>query len=315
MELFLWIVATIASLVILAKSSGYFVLFSEKIGLALGISSYIIGATIVALGTSMPELITSIIGQGEISTFAIDNVIGSNIANSALVIGIAAIVAKKLQIKNNVIDVDIPFLLVASGLFLLFIIDGIVTFREAITLFIMFGIYVAYTLSKEGRAEVQEIIKTEMVKKPPLKAVFFLGLVVSAGALYLGGKFTVTSILKVSELLNIQSSIMTMIIVALGTSLPEVFVSVGAALKGKAGLAVGNAFGSNIFNIALVTGIPALYTDVKLSPEAASIGIPFFIVATLVVLFTTTDDKVSRWEGWGLLLIYFAFVGKLTGII
>ncbi len=316
MDIVLWVGALVISLGILAKSSDYFVLYSEKIGLALGISSYIIGATIVALGTSMPELITAILGQKEVgATFAIDNVLGSNIANTALVIGIAAIAAKKLQIKNNVIDVDIPFLLAASGLFYLFVVDGALVLQEAIMLFVFFGIYIAYTLSKEGRAEVKEIVASEMVKKSKLQWYFFAALVVSALGLYLGGRFTVASVLKISELLNIQSSILTMIVVALGTSLPEVFVSVGAAFKGKAGLAVGNAFGSNIFNIALVAGIPALYTDVRLSTSAAEVGIPFFLVATLVALFATTDDLVSRWEGWALLVIYGAFVGKLTGLI
>ena len=315
MDIALWIGALLLSLAILAKSSNYFVLFSEKIGLALGINSYVIGATIVALGTSMPELITSIIGQGHLNTFAIDNVIGSNIANTALVIGLAAVIARKLDIKNNVIDVDIPFLLAASGLFYLFIIDGTLAFREAIVLFIFFGIYIAYTLSKEGRAEVKQIVSAEMVKKTKLKWYFFVALFVSGIGLYIGGRFTVESVLKISELLNIQSSILTMIVVALGTSLPEVFVSVNAALKGKAGLAVGNAFGSNIFNIALVAGVPALYTDVKLSTAALDVGIPFFLMVTLAVLFATTDDLVSRWEGWSLLVIYLAFVGKITGII
>lgn len=316
MELILWIGTLVISLGILAKSSDYFVLYSEKIGLALGISSYVIGATIVALGTSMPELITSVIGQRDIgSTFAIDNVIGSNIANTTLVIGIAAVFAKKLKIKNNVIDVDIPFLLAASGLFYLFVRDGELAFGEALILFLFFGIYIAYTLSKEGRAEVQQIVSAEMVKKTKLKWYFFAALVVSSIGLFVGGKFTVTSVLKISELLNIQSSVLTMIVVALGTSLPEVFVSVGAALKGKAGLAVGNAFGSNIFNICLVTGVPAVYTKVELSAGALEVGIPFFLVGTLAALFATTDDLVSRWEGWTLLVIYLAFVGKLTGIV
>ena len=303
------------SLAVLAKSSDYFVLFSEKIGLALGISSYVIGATIVAMGTSMPELITSILGQQEVSSFAIDNIIGSNIANSALVVGLSAIIARKLNIKNNVIDVDIPFLLVASGLFCLFIWDGIFTFAEAILILIFFAIYIAYTLSAEGHAEIKEIVEEEVVEKEKLKWYFFAGLVVSGGFLYLGGRYTVSSVLKLSELLNIQSSVLTMIVVALGTSLPEIIVSVKAAYNGKAGLAIGNAFGSNIFNIAVVIGVPALYTDVTLSAEAFKIGIPFFLVATLAVLFTTIDDIVSRWEGWALLIVYSAFLGKLTGIL
>lgn len=315
MEIFLWIIALVGSLAILAKSSDYFVLFSEKIGLALGISSYVIGATIVAMGTSMPELITTILGQQHFSSFAIDNVIGSNIANVALIIGFSAIIAKKMEIKNNMIDVDIPFLLAISGIFFVFIWDGVFSFREAILILVFFVIYIAYTLSIEAKAEIKEIVKEEVVKKEKLKWYFFIGLIVSTGGLYLGGRFTVESVLKLSELLKIQSSVLTMIVVALGTSLPELFVSVQAAFRGKAGLAVGNVFGSNIFNIAIVCGIPALYTNVTVSAEAFKIGIPFLILTTLVVLFTTTDDLVSRWEGWGLLALYAGFVGKLTGII
>jgi len=200
-------------------------------------------------------------------------------------------------------------------LFYLFVQDGLLAFTESLILFLFFIIYIFYTLSPEGRGEVKELVQSAMVKKEKIKSVYFFVLVLRAFGLFLGGKFTVSSVFKISEILNIQSSVLTMIIVALGTSLPEVFVSVGAAFKGKAGIAVGNAFGSNIFNICLVTGVPALYTKVELSEKANSIGIPFFLIATLAVLFATTDDKVCRWEGWGLLVLYVAFVGKLTGLV
>lgn len=315
MDIFIWITALLISLAILAKAADYFVLYSEKIGLALGIKDYIIGATIVALGTSMPELLTTIIGQAEDATFAINNIIGSNIANSLLVVGLAAIAAKRLNIKNNVIDIDIPLVLIATALFIIFLLDKTLSFTEALVLLIFFGVYIAYTLSKDGRAEVKDIVKTAMVKKPPFKWIFILFLVLSSGGLFIGGKGTVTSVFQIAEIFNIHGSVLTMIVIGLGTSLPEVFVSVRAALKGKGGLAIGNAFGSNIFNIALVGGIPALYNDVVISKQAFNIGIPFLIASLFAVIVASMDDSISRWEGWGLLVVYLAFVGKLTGLV
>lgn len=315
MEILLWLSALLISLTLLAKSADYFVLYSEKIGLSLGIKDYIIGATIVAFGTSMPELLTSIIGQTEDSTFAVNNIVGSNIANSLLVVGLAAIAAKRLNIKNNVIDIDIPLVLGATALFIIFLLDKTIIFSEAIILLLFFAVYVAYTLSSEGRAEAKEIVSVSMVKKPHFQWQFILFLILSGFGLFLASKGTVTSVFKISEIFNIQSSILTMIVIGLGTSLPEVMVSVKAALKGKGGLAIGNAFGSNIFNITLVGGIPALYNSVTISTSAFTIGIPFLIASSLAVIVASQDDSVSKWEGWGLVILYIAFVGKLTGLV
>jgi len=115
--------------------------------------------------------------------------------------------------------------------------------------------------------------------------------------------------------MNIVPSVITMLAVALGTSLPELTISIRAALSGRHSVALGNIFGSNTFNVLAVAGIPSLFGTLTVSKEVFSYGLPFLIVASLAFIFATTDDRIQKWEGFALVIIYVAFVGKVIGII
>lgn len=314
MDILLPIGLLIVALSFLVKSADVFTNASEKIGLYFGLSSFIVGATIVSIGSSLPELATSLISVLSYDpaqmTFTIDNVIGSNIANVLLVSGIAAIAVKTLRVKQQLIDVDLPFFFISSALFLLMIMDGNFIWKEGVISLILLGIFIVYTIKTEP---------IEKVKKEKMEKIGFRewGLVLlGAFGVYLSAKYTIVNVLDISaKIPGVDSTLITMLVVAIGTSLPEVVVSVRAALKGKHSVALGNVFGSNTFNVLAVTGIPSFFGTLKVSEGAALIGIPFFIVASLAFIFATSDDKIQKWEGWALIVIYLVFVGKLTGII
>ncbi len=314
-QLLLSIGLLVVSLVFLVKSADIFTNASERIGLYFGLSSFLVGATIVSIGSSLPELATSLISilsnDPSQATFPIDNIIGSNIANTLLVGGIAAIAVKTLKVKEELIDVDLPFFFISSSLFLLFIMDGEFTWKEGIISLILLAIFIAYTIKDQPK---EKEAKTEKVKSIGIKdwALVCLG----SFGIYLSAKYTVSNVLEISsQIPNVDTTLITMLVVAIGTSLPEIIVSVRAAMKGNHSIALGNIFGSNTFNALAVAGIPSFFGTLKTSEGAITIGIPFFIVASLAFIFTTSDDQIQNWEGFALLVIYGAFVGKLLGVV
>ncbi len=311
MELLQWAGVLGLSLFGLVKAADYFTHGAENIGKFFGLSSFIVGATIVSIGSSLPEIATSIMGvlNGDPS-FPINNIIGSNIANCLLVGGICAIAVKTLRVKQRLIDVDLPFFFMSSALFLLFCLDRQFTVYEGLFCLLLLGIFIFYTIydSEDEDDEAQE----EKVKLSWREPIFIIAGVIG---IYFGAQYTIQSVSNIATILNISPSIVTMLAVAIGTSLPELVVSVKAAMGGKHSIALGNIFGSNTFNALAVSSIPAFFGTLTVSEDAWNIGIPFLIVTTLAFIFTTSDDRIQKWEGLALLVLYGAFVGKLTGIL
>jgi cation:H+ antiporter len=308
----------VVSLAFLVKSADVFTNASERIGLYFGLSSFIVGATIVSIGCSLPELTTSLIsvlsGETEQLSFTIDNVIGSNIANILLVGSVATIVVGTLRVKEKLISVDLPFFFVSTALFLLFVMDRMFTWQEGVISLILLVIFVIYTINNEASKEADPEDAQEKVKKIGVKECALV--VGGAIGVYFSAKYTISNVLVLATMIpGVDSSLITMLVVALGTSLPEMVVSVRAAIKGKHAVALGNVFGSNTFNSLAVTGIPAFFGTLKVSDNAYYLGIPFLIVATLAFIFITHDDKIPKWEGYALIIIYLAFMGKLLGLV
>jgi cation:H+ antiporter len=320
----LWFLILFASLYIVVKSADFFTKYSEKIGVLFGLSSFIIGATIVAIGTSLPELITSLfaVHAGETS-FVADNVIGSNIANSLLILGIAGIIAKTLTIKTSLIDADLPFFFMSMGLFTYFSLDRLISTGEGLALLIFFIIFIIYSIrqkpEKKDSDETKDFLqnnKTKIHERNFKTLAKYTGIIiVSAGFLSFASKYTVDSILEISRLMNISSTLLTITVVSLGTSLPEILTSISAVRRGNHGIAIGNVLGSNTFNLLFIIGVPALIRPLSISSETFIIGIPFLILATLTTIFVILDNKIRSWEGIGLLLFYFIFILKILGII
>jgi cation:H+ antiporter len=312
-----WIVLFVASLYVLIRASDYFTDAAETIGLSSGIPDFIVGVTIVAVGTSLPEIVSSLFAVIENSSeIVVGNVIGSNIANIFLVLGIAAILSKKLKIKYELVHIDLP-LLMGSSLFLAITIwDGAFTFFEALLALAGIAVYLLHAIS-EHKTRVDIEVKKELVdgvQKKKLGARTVITLIISAFFIYLGGRYTVEAVIGLSELLNIGKEVIAATAVALGTSLPELMVTISASRKGMPEIAIGNVLGSNIFNALAVMGIPALIRTLAVPQSIIFFGLPMMLIATLLFFFMTQDKEITLWEGWFLIIFYAFFIGKLFNL-
>lgn len=304
--LIFWILVFLVSLFALVKGSDWLLMSAEKIGLRIGLSPFIIGVTIIAMGTSLPELISSLVavfqGVGEIVSA---NAIGSNIANILLIAGAAAVIGRRLAVTKDLIDLDLPLIAISTTIFVFLAIDGQITIFESIFLLITYGIYLSFSL----------VYKDEdydsRVRRPRLRATDFLTLFIGVAGLAIGAKYLVDSIIALSGILNITAGVITITAVALGTSLPELLVSVKAALRHQSEIALGNIFGSNIFNMLVVVGLPGVFGTLSLDTKTLAIGIPFLIAATLLFVVSGISRRIHVQEGSLYLLLYVVFIVKL----
>ncbi|RMF56016.1 MAG: sodium:calcium antiporter [Calditrichaeota bacterium] len=307
MELFIWSSIFIVSLAALIIASRYFTQSAEKLGLMLGISPFIIGVTIVSIGTSLPELISSVFAVVEnASEMVAGNVVGSNVVNIFLILGVGAIVGGRLHIDFDLLHVDLPLLLGSAFFIVITLMDKIFTPFEAVLSLVGLVIFVGYTISSAHKERVANNTTRE-----PFRLLPIIILIVSCFFVYLGAKYTVQSVIRLSELLNTGTEIVAITAVALGTSLPELAVTIAAAREGKGELVVGNVLGSNIFNTFAVMGIPGLIGSLSITQTIQWTGLPFLIIASILFFVTTQDKQVSRWEGAMFILFYGLFIAKI----
>jgi cation:H+ antiporter len=313
---------------VLVKSSDIFSDNAERIGLALKIPSFIIGVTLVSIGTSLPELISSIVAvlSGN-SELVVANAVGSNITNIFLILGIAAIISKKLKVSFDLIHVDLPLIAGSAFLLAMMSLNQEITFFEGILLVFGAIIYLSYTISinKNVPKNIRQIREDSIIEKEirkehkienglkfnPLYALF---IVISAFLIFFSATFTVNSIVNISEILNVGKDLVALTVVALGTSLPELIVTVTLARKGKSEMVLGNILGSNIFNIFGVVGIAALFGSLTISDSLLVFGIPMFIAAALLYFFTTQEKTLTKWEGGMLIIFYIFFIGQVLSL-
>ena len=314
----------VVGLATLVKASDFFTDAAEKIGLAIGLPPFIVGVTIVSMGTSLPELLSSLLGifQGAPEVVA-SNVIGSNIANICLVVGTAAIMSTKLlRVMYNLISVDLPLFVGSAFLFALMASsEQRFTQGEALILVIGYIVYLFYILqsSDETASSTDEEPVAPSLTSPPFSTARSLReiliLILSGIFIFLGANYTIDSLIQISDRLNIGKDIIAISAVALGTSLPELMVTINASLKGKAELAVGNVIGSNIFNIFVVMGIPGLITPLPVSDEILRHSVPTLLAASLLMFFIVQDNKITTWEGWLFIMLYGWFMGTVFGLL
>lgn len=310
----------VVGLATLVKASDFFTDAAEKLGLAMGLPPFIVGVTIVSMGTSLPELLSSLFGifQGASEVVA-SNVIGSNIANICLVVGTAAIISSNiLRVMYNLISVDLPLFVGSALLFALMATsDQMFSRGEALILVIGYIVYLFYILkSSDDEATSSEEPAPE---REPFSASQFLRtglvLVLSGIFIFLGAKYTIDSLIKISDQLSIGKDIIAVSAVALGTSLPELMVTINAARKGKAELAVGNVIGSNIFNVFVVIGVPGLIMPLPVSEALLTHSVPTLLAASLLMFFIVQDNKITTWEGWLFMMLYGWFMGTVFGVL
>jgi len=309
LSIILWALLFCFCLFLVIKSADYFTDGAEKIALNLGISQWVIGLTLVALGTSLPELFTSfssaLAGKPEL---IVDNIVGSNIANILLIVGLSAIFARKLVIHRDLINLDLPLLLGSQAVFFVLLFDGNISWIEGILSLLILFVYLGYTLSVHKDEAIKNIDRKDNLFK------LFGIIIVSLLVLIFSSKYTITSMIKLGELLNISSSLLGITALAIGTSLPELMVSISAARKGNFEMSFGNILGSNIFNSAGVIGLTSLFYTLPISLPTMSVGLMFLVIATLMCVISGISKKIHIWEGFIFIITYLLFIGKLFGL-
>ena len=306
--MFLQIIILLAGFLFLVKGADWFVEGAASIAKKLGIPQLIIGLTIVAMGTSMPEAAVSITAaMNKNAGITIGNVVGSNILNILIILGITAVITN-VAIQRSTLLYEIPFMTVITIILLIFGITGSeVTFVEGVIFWILFLIYLGYlfVMAKKGNNQEEAEAKDNPVWKCMLLMVIGGILVVK------GSDFAVSGATEIARYFGMSERFIGLTIVALGTSLPELVTSVTAARRGNTGIAIGNIVGSNIFNILFVVGTAALITPVSFQPNFRMDTVVAIGAAVLLFLGTFRKQKLGRGIGILMLLCYTAYFAWL----
>jgi len=303
MEMLVSLVLLMVGFVLLVKGADWFVEGASGIAARLGIPQLVIGLTIVAMGTSAPEAAVSITASLKGSAdITIGNVVGSNIMNVLVILGLAATLSTIAVAKSTMFR-EIPFMILSTVVLLLLGLDGAITLVDGVILWAMFLVYLGYLfrMAKNGEAEVEEINTQRPLWQAAVWTVVGMVLIIT------GSNVAVEAATSVARVMGMSERLIGLTIVALGTSLPELFTSVTAAKHGNADIAIGNIVGSNIFNILFVVGTSALVTPI---PFAAAFRTDALIaVAAAVLLFVCClhRSRVSRKSGLTLLAGYAAY--------
>lgn len=305
----------IAGLLLLIGGAEILVRGASRLAVGIGISPLVVGLTVVAFGTSSPELIVSI--QTALSNqpdLMIGNVVGSNTFNVLFILGVSALITP-LVVAQQLIRWDVPLMIGLSALVLVFVQDFMLSRTENIILalgliaYVLFTVYQSRRESKAVVAEYEEAFgaSSATARTWPIDLLFIVG---GLGALALGSRWLVESAVAFAEALGVSELVIGLTIVAAGTSMPEVATSVIASIRGERDIAVGNVVGSNIFNILGVLGIGGLFASggVAVSEAAVAVDIPVMLaVAAICLPLFFTGSRISRWEGVLLLGYYVAY--------
>lgn len=315
----------LAGLLLLFKGADYLVAGSASIARRLGIPTLVIGLTLVAFGTSAPEFVVSFFaslrGANEI---AIGNIVGSNILNILLILGVSALITH-LPVRSSTVWKEIPFAVLAAIVLWIMMNDRFlnhqsvneISFAEGLLLLLFFCIFIIYTISfalrertnmKTVKKEYTEEVKAKYIESLP-KAIlaFTFGLL----AIILGGKFLVESSVSIAKFFGVSEALIGLTVAAVGTSLPELAASAVAAYRKEPDIAVGNIVGSNIFNILLILGVSALPNPLSVSSILQPDTIVMIAATILLFVFAFTGRKLTRLEGvifLGLYAIYLWYI-------
>ncbi|MCQ1535930.1 calcium/sodium antiporter [Methanosarcina sp. KYL-1] len=336
----------LAGLVLLVKGSDYFVKSASTIAKKLGVSEFVIGLTLVAVGTSIPELASSIAASlQQASGIVIGNVVGSNIANIALIVGLAAFLSP-VRTEPEMLRRDGYIMLFAALLFFAFALNEALSRLEAAVFVLLYLAYVFFLFEDKPKHKgslyfkefLTYFIKFEYVNSMRKKintaswdrnstlteeqalarkdlGKDILTLAAGGAAVILGAKYFVAQSIFFAQMLNIPDTIIGTTLVAVGTSLPELMVTVSAARKGYGSIALGNVIGSNITNIFLILGISGLLFPINVAEISLFLTTPFMIFISVVMLvFISTGWEIKKWEGVALMLFYAAFLVVLLNV-
>lgn len=297
-----------AGFILLMKGADYFVEGASMIAAKFGIPQIVIGLTIVACGTSAPEAAVSISAafKGNVG-ITVGNILGSNIMNILLILGLTAVVSA-VAIKEGTVKVEMPFVIVITVVLTamgiaggsLSRLDGVILW----VLFIGFFVYLFRLTKKEGIEEEIEQVNASLLKM----LVFTIGGLI---AIVLGSDVTVDAATSIAKALNVSDRIIGLTVVAFGTSLPELVTSVTAAFKGKADIAVGNIVGSNIFNILFVVGTVVVIHPVPFDTSFIPDALAAILSAAVLWILSSKDRKLARGSGFVMLVLFAVYLAQL----
>jgi len=310
----LWIVYLVVALFALVRGSGMFVTGAKQVGASLGMSQFTIGVLIIGFGTSLPEFASSVAAALQGSTeIVVANAVGSNITNILLIVGMLAVVGGGVVIKRDLIKTELPVFFISTTLFIAIVFDGSVDRIEAMLLLGTFAAYVWYLFVEAGGDAPAETMKRS--GRPNLEAKSIILIVIGVTAVVAGAHYTVEMVVNIATALEVPLGLVSIGAIALGTSLPELFVSLRSIKDGEAEMAIGNIFGSNAFNMLIVVSIPALITPLTADEVVMGLGLKILAVASAIFFVTGLARHVMRWEGMMMLLFFLFFVVKLANFI
>lgn len=314
MSIWLAILLVILGLLFLWKGADWLVSGASAIAEKFGVPAIVIGLTIVAFGTSLPELLVSLLSaiKGN-SAIAFGNVLGSNIANVFLIFGISLLIAN-LPMKKNTLKIEIPLALGAAIMMLVFSPDGILSTTDGIALMIGFVIFFAYIIFSTYKGKKETIVMTEEAKKTSkqknlLKSSFLItsGLL----ALTIGGNWTVDGASAIAQAFGLSQALIGLTIVAVGTSLPELVTSIVGTIKGETDLVIGNIVGSNIFNTWWILGLSTLIKNIKIEGDFRIdlwLNVATFVLVLIFAIWGKPKYSLKKWHGLIFLMIYIAYI-------
>ena len=312
MILIQWGIILVLSLYVLVKGADLFVDGAKRVGTALGWKQFVVGVLIVGVGTSLPELASSLAGVfSGVPELVIANVVGSNIANILLVLGVIAFLSGPILIKERLIKTELPIFIIATVHFTAVVFDGVIDRAEGLLLVGTLGAYFWYLLYDSQ--VVQHVDATPAPKRVAWQDV--LTVLVGLAAVLAGAKFAVDMTINIATLLGVSLTFLTITVIAIGTSLPELAVSIQAVRKQQTEMAVGNIFGSSAFNLLAVAGIPALIMSLPAGVEVMTLGLGVMVAASIILFVSGLARQVMRWEGLMLLLFFAFFIGKLISLL
>ncbi len=302
----------VAGFVLLIKGADFFVDGSSGLAKRLKVPSMIIGLTVVAMGTSLPETSVSVSAslQGK-NDLAISNAVGSNIFNLMVVCGVTAIITP-LFIKKESLRREFPFSILCAAVLMVFgLIGGEVNRIEGIVLLLMFGGFLAYTVISAKKARNAFAAEKADDKIMPMwQCLLFI--VCGGTAIAFGGRMVVNSASEIARSFGLSDNVIGLTIVALGTSLPELFTSIVAAKHGEVDIALGNVIGSNIFNILFVLGIATTISPISFMMTNTIDCIALIAMSLIVMIFCWTKQTLQRWEGAVMATAYTAYIVYIT---
>ncbi|MCD6496560.1 MAG: calcium/sodium antiporter [Candidatus Aenigmarchaeota archaeon] len=291
-------------LVLLLKGASIFTENASRIAKSVGVSDIVIGLTLVAFTTSLPELAVSMLSAARgVSGIALGNVVGSNIANIGLVLGISALLTKNIPIQRPELK-QAYIMIVVSVIAVMFMIDGLTPIKGAILVagLLFYLYYIAH------EKELKENIVEKIIDKQNLPKGMILCIIGGAGVL-LGADMLVNSATHMAQGFGISDSVIGLTLIAVGTSLPELATSVTAAVKKLEGIAIGNIIGSNIFNLLMVMGASALVGTITVDSVVLMDSVPvMLLLSVILVLLMKTESNLGRLEGLLLLILYTFFI-------